>query len=86
MQEPIKWLVEADQTPWTALANALRKGFPVPNGFLVFPRTAEGDIRDACDELKIREKPIYVGSSLAFVGEAGLYNVNDIDVGERSER
>ncbi len=74
MQEPIKWLVEADQTPWTALANALRNGFPVPNGFVVFPRTAEGDIRNACDELKIREKTHFVavrGSSHTLLNIIG---------------
>ena len=74
MQEPIKWLVEADGTPWTALANALRKGLPVPNGFVVFPPTAEGEIRNACEELKIREKTHFLavrGSSRAVLNVIG---------------
>ncbi|MBI2151079.1 MAG: hypothetical protein HYU27_10820, partial [Acidobacteria bacterium] len=43
-------------TPWAAIAQAMRDGLPAPNGFIVFPRTAEKDIRGAYEELKIREK------------------------------
>jgi hypothetical protein len=74
MQEPIQWLVEADLTPWNALANALRTGFPVPNGFIVFPGTVEGDIRTTYEEIKIREKTHFVavrGSSHTLLNILG---------------
>lgn len=38
----------------------MRDGLPVPNGFVVFPRTAEKDIRSAYEELKIREKTHFI--------------------------
>jgi hypothetical protein len=45
MTEPLKWLTD---------------GPPVPDGFLVFARTAEADIRTAYEELKIRTKTHFV--------------------------
>ena len=56
MIQSLKWLLEANGTPWTALADAFHAGLPAPNGFVVFPNTAEGDIRRAYEDLKFREK------------------------------
>ena len=56
MDQPLKWLADLNDTAWSKLAEAARSGLPVPNGFVVFPRTAEEDIRSAYDELKMREK------------------------------
>ena len=56
MGQPLKWLSELEDTSWSALASAMREGLPVPNGFVVFPRTAEDQIRAAYEDLKIREK------------------------------
>jgi hypothetical protein len=56
MDQPLKWLPEADQTVWMTLANAMRNGLPVPAGFIVFPATAEDDIRAAYEQLKLRER------------------------------
>lgn len=50
------WLATAMDTPWGSLAEAIRLGLPVPDGFVVGPQTAEGQIRDAYEELKIRTK------------------------------
>jgi hypothetical protein len=56
MNEPLKWLREADGTEWKSLACSLRKGFPVPNGFVAFAGTFEEEIREAYQEMIIREK------------------------------
>ena len=56
MIQSLKWIAEADGTPWAALTKALHAGLPAPNGFVVFPSTPEEDIRLAYDDLKIREK------------------------------
>ncbi|HYR82684.1 MAG TPA: hypothetical protein VE422_01245 [Terriglobia bacterium] len=56
MDQPPKWLAEAAGTPWETLASAMRSGFPVPNGFVVFPGTSEGQIREAYEEQIVREK------------------------------
>ena len=56
MNQPLKWLPDAAGTPWAALADARRNGLPAPNGYIVFPATAEMDIRNAYEELKVREK------------------------------
>ena len=59
MAEPLKWLTD---------------GPPVPDGFLIFPGTAEPDIRAAYEELKIREKTHFVavrGSSHAVLNVIG---------------
>jgi len=60
MDQPFKWLAEADKTPWENLACALRTAFPVPNGFVVCPRTPEENIRNAYEELMVREKTHYL--------------------------
>jgi hypothetical protein len=64
MDPPLKWLPDASQTVWTPLENAMRNGFPVPAGFIVFPpagiivfpTTAENQIRAAYEQLKLRER------------------------------
>ena len=56
----LQLLLHADETPWAALAAAARAGLPVPNGFVVFPQTSEGEIRGAYEDMKIREKTHFV--------------------------
>ena len=74
MHEPIQWLPESDASPWAALASATRSSLPVTNGFLIFPGTSEGDIRNSYDELTIREKTRFVavrGSAHALLNVIG---------------
>jgi hypothetical protein len=56
MGQPLKWLPDADQTVWTSLGNAMRNGLPAPAGFIIFPATAEDQIRAAYEQLKFRER------------------------------
>jgi hypothetical protein len=56
MNEPPRWLPDADGTGWTALGKAMRSGLPVPAGFVVFPTTPEEQIRAAYEDLTIRER------------------------------
>jgi len=74
MHQPIHWLAESEETRWAALAGAMRAGCPVPNGFVVFPGTAEDDIRNAYEQLTIREKTHFIavrGSSHAQLNVLG---------------
>ena len=56
MDQCLRWLPDAPDTPWEPLGNAMRNGMSVPNGFVVMPTTPEQDIRAAYEELKVREK------------------------------
>jgi hypothetical protein len=56
----IKWLREAEDGPWTALSDRMRKGLPVPNGFVVEPGTPEQEIRGTYEVLKQTERTHYV--------------------------
>src|SRR2546428_13439320 len=56
MDQPLKWLAEADGTLWKILACAMRAGLPVPNGFVVLPGTSEEKTREAYQELIVLEK------------------------------
>jgi hypothetical protein len=56
MDQCLRWLPDAADTPWEPLGNALRNGLSVPNGFIVMPTTPEQDIRAAYEDLKVREK------------------------------
>src|SRR5438093_2064308 len=60
MDQLLRWLPDAEGTVWAALGTARQSGLPVPAGFLVFPSTAEEQIRRTYDELKIREKTHFV--------------------------
>lgn len=60
MEQSPAWLPAADGTDWEALAAAMRNGLPVPNGFIVTPSVPEPAIRDAYEELKLREKTHFV--------------------------
>lgn len=60
MNRSLQWLRDAAGTPWSALAEALRSGLPVPNGFIAGPHEPEKDIRAAYEELKIRERTHFV--------------------------
>ena len=74
MIESLKRIAEAEMTPWQALTDALRASLPVPNGFIVFPNTAETEIRSAYEDLKIREKTHFLairGSSHAVLNIIG---------------
>lgn len=74
MIDSLKWIREADGTPWSTLTIAVRAGLPVPNGFVVFPSAAEIDTRIAHEELKVREKTHFLvirGPSHAVVNVIG---------------
>jgi hypothetical protein len=74
MNEPLKWLPDADGTPWATLGTAIADGLPVPNGFIVFRRSAEPEIRSAYEELKLRERTHFLavrGSSHAVLNVIG---------------
>lgn len=74
MNQPVKWLPDADGTGWSALGRAMVEGLPVPNGFIVFHRTSEGDIRGAYERLKVSEKTHFLavrGSSHAVLNVIG---------------
>ena len=60
MGEPLIWLPDAENMVWAALGTAMRTGLPVPHGFIVFRLTAEGQIRSAYEELKLRERTHFV--------------------------
>jgi len=60
MDQLLRWLPDAEGTVWAALGIARQAGLPVPAGFLVFPSTAEEQIRRTYDELKLREKTHFV--------------------------
>jgi hypothetical protein len=60
MNEPLKWLPDANETPWKNLGEAMRAGFPVPSGYIVFPSSGEEEIRAAYEQLKIREKTHFI--------------------------
>jgi hypothetical protein len=68
------WLATATNTFWHSLAEAIRFGLPVPEGFVVRPDTTEEQIRSAYDELKIRTRTHFVSvrcSSHAVVNLIG---------------
>ena len=60
MDQLPRWLPDGEGTVWAALGIARQAGLPVPAGFLVFPSTAEEQIRRTYDELKLREKTHFV--------------------------
>jgi hypothetical protein len=62
----LQWLPGADGAAWTALANAMTTGLPVPAGYIVSRQAAEADVRAAYEQLKIREKTHF----LAVRGES----------------
>jgi len=60
MAESVRWLLNAEGTPWERLGNAMHAGLPVPNGYLACSSIAEGDIRAAYESLKFREKTHFI--------------------------
>jgi hypothetical protein len=60
MEGLLKWLPDADATPWQTLGMAMRAGLPVPSGFIVLPFAREERIRVAYEQIKIREKTHFV--------------------------
>src|SRR5262245_22772160 len=74
MDQCLRWLPDAADTPWEPLGNAMRNGLSVPNGFIVMPTTPEQDIRAAYEDLKVREKTHFLavrGSSHAVLNVIG---------------
>ncbi len=74
MNEPVKWLPDAEATPWATLGAAIEAGLPVPAGYIVFRSTSEEQIRSAYEELKVREKTHFIavrGSSHAMLNVIG---------------
>jgi hypothetical protein len=51
MDRPLNWLHDAMDTPWSRLAEALRLGLLVPNGFIAGMHEPERNIRTAYEEL-----------------------------------
>jgi hypothetical protein len=64
--QSLRWLPDANGTAWERLALALKDGLPVPAGYIVLRCAAEGAIRDAYEDLKVREKTHF----LAVRGES----------------
>src|SRR3989475_10698659 len=60
MDQLPRWLPDGEGTVWAALGIARQAGSPVPAGFLVFPSTADEQIRRTYEELKVREKTHFV--------------------------
>src|SRR5215831_10998120 len=60
MDRLLNWLPEAADTVWAPLGDAMLAGLPVPAGFIVAPSIEEATIRQAYEELKIREKTHFV--------------------------
>ena len=60
MADEIQWLREVREGLWTKLGTAMDAGLPVPCGFVATPRSSERNIRDAYEELKVREHTHYV--------------------------
>jgi hypothetical protein len=74
MDEALRWLPAVDETPWEALAAAMRTGHPVPDGFVVTRAAPEEKIRAAYEDLKLREKTHFLavrGSSHAVLNIIG---------------
>src|SRR5438093_8667331 len=74
MNDPVKWLPDAEATPWATLGAAMQAGLPVPAGYIVFRSTSEEQIRSAYEELKVREKTHFIavrGSSHAVLNVIG---------------
>ena len=55
MSEQINWLQDVQKGHWAPLAAALRKGLPVPAGYVVDRTVYEKPIRRAYEEMKMRE-------------------------------
>src|SRR5215510_1149250 len=60
MDPCLKWLTEADGTPWQSLSQAMQSGLPVPRGYIARQSSPETQVRAAYEELKIREKTHFV--------------------------
>jgi len=60
MDQSLRWLPDADGTAWEPLAEAMRRGLPVPAGFIVFQSTPEANLRAAYEELKVHEHTHFV--------------------------
>jgi hypothetical protein len=54
------WLATATDTPWKCLAEAIGRGLPVPEGFVVSLAVPEDEIRAAYEDLKIRTRVHFV--------------------------
>jgi hypothetical protein len=74
MDQCLRWLPDAAETPWEPLGKAMHNGVPVPNGYIVMPTNPEQDIRAAYEELKVREKTHFLavrGASHAVLNVIG---------------
>lgn len=54
------WLSDADGTAWKPLAEAARRGLPVPAGFIVLRGAEEAAIRGAYERIKLHERTHFV--------------------------
>src|SRR5262245_26467260 len=74
MDPGLVWLPDAEGTRWVSLGDTMRNGLPVPSGFIVRRSSPEGEVREAYEELKIREKTHFValrGESHAVLNVIG---------------
>jgi hypothetical protein len=60
MVQPLEWLQDVYGTAWQNLADAMRRGLPVPAAFVVFRSTPEAEVRAAYEKLKVQEHTHFV--------------------------
>src|SRR6478736_2706434 len=56
MDQPLMWLPDVNGTEWKPLAEAARRGLPVPVGFIALRSSEEIDIRGAYEKIKLHER------------------------------
>src|SRR5262249_18955168 len=74
MDEPLKWLPDAAKTPWESLGSAMKAGLPVPAGYIVWQSSPEESVREAYEDLKMRQKTHFLavrGASHAVLNVIG---------------
>jgi hypothetical protein len=74
MEDSVKWLPDAVGTVWEPLSVMMRNGLRVPAGYIVSGSTPEEHIRNAYEDMKIREKTHFVavrGASHAVLNVIG---------------
>ena len=74
MDEPLKWLPDATGTSWESLGAAMKAGLPVPAGYIVWQSSLEESIREAYEDLKVRQKTHFLavrGASHAVLNVIG---------------
>jgi hypothetical protein len=60
MDQPLMWLPDVNGTAWKPLAEAARRGLPVPAGFIALRSSEETDVRRAYEKIKLHERTHFV--------------------------